>query len=254
MQGSCEAFTTKLPSRPSALNQHDMSKRTRNHGESASKVSSESPSVDNAIVFERPVKTRRSNIYEAVTGKQVYKVSESTQANVVEGNVTRAGRIGNITDVKASTQSLRPDEVLFKQKNAPIRYEETDYYFDHANLPAEQPLPPGELLSTLHAYIAKLYSRTECFEMEKVWKCMDGTALIAFGILMEETVREALGETGDFAFTEAADEEEERVLADGDEQDSDDKPVISARHEEQEGADFSSSSEDGSRYSTDDSE
>jgi hypothetical protein len=145
---------------------------------------------------------------------------------------------------------------LFKQSNAPIRYYETDYYYAHENLPAGQQLPTGELLSALHAYIAKLYSRTEGLEMEKVWKCMDETALIAFGILMEETVRETLGETGDLALTEAADEQEERVLADEDEdeQDSDVKSVISARREEQARADFSSSSDDGSRYSTDDSE
>jgi len=41
---------------------------------------------------------------------------------------------------------------------------------------------------------------------------MDETALIAFGILLEETAREALGETGDLALTEAADAEEERIM------------------------------------------
>ncbi|KAF1914972.1 Mnd1 family-domain-containing protein [Ampelomyces quisqualis] len=49
--------------------------------------------------------------------------------------------------------------------------------------------------------------------MDKAWKCMDETALIALGILMEEIIREVLGETGDLTFTEAADEEEERALA-----------------------------------------
>jgi hypothetical protein len=163
--------------------------------------------------------------------------------------------VGNVTDAKASRQPLRPDEVLFKQNNAPIRYEETDYYFAHENLPEEQQLPTGEMLSALHAYIAKLYSRTEGLEMEKVWKCMDETALIAFGILMEETVREELGETGDLAFTEAADEEEERVLADEDEEKSDREHVrVSAKHEEMDRSISLSSSEDESQYSTDDSE
>jgi hypothetical protein len=41
---------------------------------------------------------------------------------------------------------------------------------------------------------------------------MDETALIAFGMLLEETAREKLGKTGDLAFTEAAEEEEERAL------------------------------------------
>jgi hypothetical protein len=42
---------------------------------------------------------------------------------------------------------------------------------------------------------------------------MDETALIALTILMEETARGVLGETGDLAFTEAAEEDEEDVLA-----------------------------------------
>jgi hypothetical protein len=163
--------------------------------------------------------------------------------------------IGNVTDAKASRQSLRPDEVLFKQNSAPIRYEETDYYFAHEKLPEEQQLPTGDLLSALHTYIAKLYSRTEGLEMEKVWKCMDETALIAFGILLEETVSEELGETGDLAFTEAVDEKEERVLANEDEEKGGREHVrVSARHEETDRSVSLSSSEDESPYSTNDSE
>jgi hypothetical protein len=59
--------------------------------------------------------------------------------------------IGNVKDVKASKQPLRPDELLFKQAKAPIRYEETDYYNAHARLPPNQQLPSGELLSAIHA-------------------------------------------------------------------------------------------------------
>jgi hypothetical protein len=174
---------------------------------------------------------------------------------VVEGNVTQAGLIGNVTDTKASRQSLRPDEVLFKQNNAPIRYEETDYYFAHEKLPEEQQLPTGDLLSAMHSYIAKLYSRTEGLEMEKVWKCMDETALIAFGILVEETVREELGETGDLTFTEAADDEEERVCTNEDEEKGGREHVrVSAKYGETDRSVPWSISEDESPYSTDDSE
>ncbi|KAF1360379.1 hypothetical protein EJ07DRAFT_45181, partial [Lizonia empirigonia] len=136
---------------------------------------------------------RPANVYDAVAGR-----------------VTQAGLLGNITDVKSSRQPLRPDEVLFKQANAPVRYEETDYYNAHARLPADQQLPTGELLTAIHAYVSKLYSRTAEGESQPAWKCMDETALIAFGILMEETAREVLGETGDFAFVEAANDEEEK--------------------------------------------
>ena len=101
--------------------------------------------------------------------------------------------------------------MLFKQANAPIRYEETDYYNAHARLPANQQLPNGDLLTAIHAYVSKLYSRNAESDGLPAWKCMDETALIAFGILMEETAREVLGETGDFAFVEAADDEEEML-------------------------------------------
>lgn len=144
---------------------------------------------------------------------QVVLRRESRSINLTsQGRVTQAGLIGNIRDVKSSRQPLRPDEVLFKQANAPVRYEETDYYNAHARLPADKQLPSGELLTAIHAYVSKLYSRTTQGDAQPAWKCMDETALIAFGILMEETAREILGETGDFAFVEAADEEEEKIL------------------------------------------
>jgi hypothetical protein len=144
--------------------------------------------------------------------------------------VTAGGLVGNITDPKASRQPLRPDEVLFKQKNAPIRYEETDYYFAHEKLPADKQLPSSDLLSALHAYVSKLYSRTAGPETEKAWRSMDETALIAFGILLEETAREMMGETGDLAFTEAADDADEERASRGEGQDEHDE------HDEDEAA------------------
>ncbi|KAF1929591.1 uncharacterized protein M421DRAFT_124581 [Didymella exigua CBS 183.55] len=173
-----------------------------------------------------------------------------------EGRVTQAGLVGNVRDVKSSRQPLRPDEVLFKQANAPVRYEETDYYNAHTRLPGDQRLPDGELLAAIHAYVSKLYSRTTEGDSQPAWKCMDETALIAFGILMEETAREVLGETGDFAFVEAADEEEERIFGQGSEDEKNDTGSFISRDVSQEAsaeADSESSS-DYSRVSTEDSD
>lgn len=80
---------------------------------------------------------------------------------------------------------------------------------------------------------------------------MDETALIAFGILLEETAKEALGETGDLAFTEAADEEEERVLAGG--EDEDEREQTNELEPEKRKMSLSplSSSDDSSDYSSD---
>lgn len=173
-----------------------------------------------------------------------------------EGRVTQAGLIGNVKDVKSSRQPLRPDEVLFKQANAPVRYEETDYYNAHARLPAEQQLPSGELLTAIHAYISKLFSRTTEGDNQPAWKCMDETALIAFGILMEETAREVLGKTGDFAFVEAADEKEERILGSGHEDEETNAESSKSKETSREasvGVDSESSSDDP-HYSTEESD
>ncbi|KAH8731398.1 hypothetical protein GQ44DRAFT_698687 [Phaeosphaeriaceae sp. PMI808] len=204
------------------------------------KYQTSEPSIsDDGVISERPSKVRKSNIYDAVAG-----------------NVTQAGLLGNVTDAKASRQALRPDEVLFKQSDAPIRYEETDYYFAHENLPAGQQLPSGDLLGALHAYVSKLYSRNEGPETETAWKSMDETALIAFGILMEETARDILGETGDFAFIEAAYDAEEDLLASEDVQDE--QNTHSGRSDVTDEANDKpnswSSLGEMSRYSTDDSE
>ena len=72
---------------------------------------------------------------------------------------------------------------------------------------------------------------------------MDETALIALGILMEETAREVLGETGDLAFIEEATEREmmefagdfqNRKRGDGETTDeSDEEEVDESEDEEQ---------------------
>lgn len=181
-------------------------------------------------------------------------MKERKKTNNSKGRVTQAGLIGNITDVKSSRQRLRPDEVLFKQANAPIRYEETDYYNAHTRLPANQELPSGELLTAIHAYVSKLYSRTAERDSQPAWKCMDETALIAFGILMEETAREVLGETGDFAFVEAANEDEEKLFGSEYGDDETDLESTESREVSQEvSIEADSESSDGSRYSSEES-
>ena len=137
---------------------------------------------------------------------------QQTPSNIFQGRVTRAGLIGNVKAAKSSKKPLRPDEVLFKRKNAPVRYEEDDYYPAHRRLPPGQELPSGDLAAALHANISRLYAKTERPGMHRTRKPMDETALIALSILMEETARGVLGETGDLAFTEAVSKDEERVF------------------------------------------
>lgn len=199
------------------------------------------------------IRQRQANVYDAVAGTMIIGNAQRIISNHSIGRVTQAGLIGNVLDAKASKQPLRPDEVLFKQANAPLRYEETDQYYAHRNLSPDQQLPSGDLLSATHAYISKLYSRTHEHGAQSAWKCMDETALIAFGILIEETARELLGETGDFAFTEAAEEEKNEDAAPSDEEDAENVKRSASMADKERSTSWSSSS-DGSRYSTDESD
>jgi len=80
---------------------------------------------------------------------------------------------------------------------------------------------------------------------------MDETALIALGILLHETTKGELGETGDLALVEAARGDEEDALAD----DEGVRTGMSLRHEGREPQEQRSSSEDSSSYvSSSDSE
>ncbi|KAI4618404.1 hypothetical protein J4E80_005002 [Alternaria sp. BMP 0032] len=147
-----------------------------------------------------------------------FRKRRSTVYDAVKRRVARTGLIHNISDPKASRKPLRPDEVLFKRKNAPIRYEEDDYYPAHNKLPPDQKLPSGDLATAMKAYVERLWLKTgrrRRFSrklMRRTWRGLNETALIALCILMEETARDALGETGDLAFTEAAEEHEHEIL------------------------------------------
>ena len=83
-----------------------------------------------------------------------------------------------------------------------MRYEENDIYWADQHLRADQQLPDSDLLKALHAYAADFYGRTLGREAEISHESLDGSALLALGVLMEEVVRGALGETGDLAFVE----------------------------------------------------
>lgn len=100
----------------------------------------------------------------------------------------------------SSTTAVPPENVLFKRKDAPVRYVENDIYF------ADQRqsiigLPDSDLLKAIHSYTSDFYGRAVP-DGRKNWKSLDETALLALGILMEEASRETLGSTGDLAITE----------------------------------------------------
>jgi hypothetical protein len=101
----------------------------------------------------------------------------------------------------SSSSAVPPEAVLFRRKNAPPRYEETDSYFASDLLPPHS-LPDSDLLKALHCYATEFYSRATADGGIGDWRSMDETALLALGLLMEEVCRDALGDTGDMVFTE----------------------------------------------------
>ena len=109
-----------------------------------------------------------------------------------------------------------PDEVLFRRKDAPQRFEEHDIYASHIHqLPSRDCLPDSDLLKAVHSYASHLYSSRPENEEGVLSgideRSMDETALLAFGILLEEAGKETLGRRGHLVFTEAkAQGDEER--------------------------------------------
>lgn len=154
--------------------------------------------------------------------------------------------------VKYRDAVLPPEEALFRGTGAPERFEETDTYFAHEDL-VPGALPDTDLVKAVHHYASHFYEALALREtdgrgpekreeeeeetgnvgagVDRVLstsrlldeRSMDETALLAFGILLEEAGRAVLGTDGDLVFTEAAeageeeDEEDEEDAGDGDE-------------------------------------
>ncbi|KAF4550217.1 Hypothetical protein D9617_18g034080 [Elsinoe fawcettii] len=137
---------------------------------------------------------RVATLYDAVAGRVGY-----------EGFLSSTPGSGAKNDRKQ--QPVPPDEVLFRRKGAPPRYEETDTYLASSRLdPETQKLPNSDLLKAIHTYASDFYAATP-LKGKWDWRSMDETALLAFGILLEEEIKARIGETGDLAFVEAEGEE-----------------------------------------------
>lgn len=140
---------------------------------------------------QNPRKLKRPSVYDAVAGR----ISAS-------GYISKSDYIPHTRDTASSTRTpLPPENVLFRSKNAPTRFAEYDIYFENERNDVSD-LPDSDLLKALHAYTADFYSKTTSNQGITDWKSLDGTALIALGILTEELVKDIIGETGDLALTE----------------------------------------------------
>ena len=162
----------------------------------------------NAIQEDTTIKGRQATVYDAVAGQRIriHSVTSSTDYQAgrlnASGFIPKQAFISSSRDTASSSATAVPPEaVLFRRKNAPTRYEESDIYFaNERELRTE--LPESDLLKALHCYASDFYSRTTTDSGMGDYRSMDETALIALGILMEEATRDILGQSGDLVFTE----------------------------------------------------
>ncbi|KAL9034464.1 MAG: hypothetical protein Q9214_007031, partial [Letrouitia sp. 1 TL-2023] len=130
-----------------------------------------------------------------------------TVYDAVAGRVSSSGFIPKVLKtsryrdtLSSSTLPIPPEEVLFRQRNAPERFQEDDIYW--ANEDLVQPLPDSDLLKAIHTYASDFYNLATTTKGLADFSSMDETALIACGILLEEFAVHVLGATGDLAFVE----------------------------------------------------
>ncbi|KAL9128983.1 MAG: hypothetical protein Q9217_002458 [Psora testacea] len=137
-------------------------------------------------------KKRHATVYDAVAGR----ISS-------QGFLPTHPRIPSTRDTpSSSTLPIPPDEVLFRSRRAPVRYEENDIYWADRHLRPDQRLPESDLLKALHTYTSDFYERMLGEEAQVSYESLDESALLALGVLMEEAVRGLLGGTGDLALVE----------------------------------------------------
>ena len=108
----------------------------------------------------------------------------------------------NRDTASSSTLPIPPEEVLFRRSKAPERYEEDDFYWADRHLTEEQKLPDSDLLKAIHTYASDFYSRATMDKGQVDFSSMDGSALLALGVLLEEAAEHILGATGDMVFVE----------------------------------------------------
>lgn len=130
------------------------------------------------------IKRRVANVYDAVAG--------------------RVGPNGFLTQEQLHSSSLvphTPDEILRRGVHTPVEVFDNLYNADERLQPIQQ-LPDSDLVKAFHAYASDLYDMATENQGLHDFKSFDETALLAFGILLEESALEMLGETGDMALVE----------------------------------------------------
>ncbi|KAK2036596.1 membrane protein [Colletotrichum somersetense] len=161
--------------------------------------------------------TKRSrhhaNVYDAVAGRITFE-SKLDAAVRGERPPNASPKPPKLSRHPVNASALAPEEVLFRRKAAPERFAEFDVYMSHErNLlgAGRASLPDSDLLKSVHFYASHFYSalggpkRNPSYQVGSRnidERSMDESALLAFGILLEEAGKDVLGSKGDMVFTE----------------------------------------------------
>ncbi|OAP56017.1 hypothetical protein AYL99_10169 [Fonsecaea erecta] len=124
-----------------------------------------------------------------------------TVYDVVAG---RAGLNGFLTQEQKQSENvlpIAPEEVLLRRSTI-AEHVIKESYDAAGHLSDAEKLPESELLKAVHSYASDFYSRAVPEQGTFDFRSFDETALIAFGILLEEAVKSALGRDGDMVFVE----------------------------------------------------
>ncbi|KAI1381027.1 hypothetical protein F4677DRAFT_209016 [Hypoxylon crocopeplum] len=162
---------------------------------------------------KRKRRRRDANVYDAVAGRVTSTLPlDDGSGSDIPSHHHRPSRD------RRKDPTLAPEEVLFRRIGAPVRYAEKDIYQAHERLRdgGRGVLPDSDMLKAIHTYSSHFYGATArrgdttAAAVRNVdERSMDETALLAFGIVLEEAGREVLGRMGDLVFTEGVEEEEE---------------------------------------------
>ncbi|OHW93849.1 membrane protein [Colletotrichum incanum] len=168
------------------------------------------------LVEETKRSQRHANVYDAVAGRITF---ESKLDATVRGEKppNASPKPPKLSRHPVNASALAPEEVLFRRKAAPERFAEFDVYMAHErNLldAGRTSLPDSDLLKSIHSYASHFYStlggpkRNPSYQVGARnidERSMDESALLAFGILLEEAGKDVLGSKGDMVFTEGMD-------------------------------------------------
>ncbi|KAK3901691.1 hypothetical protein C8A05DRAFT_34634 [Staphylotrichum tortipilum] len=194
----------------------------------------ESSSDANPLNWDRSAPASPASLLAALSAGRVrrYRGHGASLYDAVEGRLTLNGVLADpetanskgkrrlsSTAHRYSSRNPRmgPEDVLFNRRNAPVRYVEDDIYWANEDLPEDgrRHLPDSSLLKSVHGYVGRFYEAAAAARLGPRsmvgarivdQRSMDETALLAFGVLLEETSRGVLRKGGELVFTEASTE------------------------------------------------